>query len=125
MADLPVRFRRPRRRPDLFVLEERSMTQPIQGPRDNPFVRRFSSLRMADIPLVGAKNAGLGELTTALPGVGIPVPGGFALTAPAYRAFVEANNLHNPICLHLDAWQRGETTLPESGKAIRRLFLAA
>ena len=38
-------------------------------------------VRATDIPLVGGKGANLGELIAA----GLPVPGGFCVTAEAYR----------------------------------------
>ena len=41
----------------------------------------FEDLRKDDIPLVGGKNANLGEMISA----GIPVPPGFAVTASAYK----------------------------------------
>jgi pyruvate,water dikinase len=45
----------------------------------------FGDLRKTDIPLVGGKNANLGEMISA----GIPVPPGFAVTAYAYAKFLE------------------------------------
>jgi hypothetical protein len=45
----------------------------------------FEELRKTDIPSVGGKNANLGEMTSA----GIPVPPGFAITAYAYKKFIE------------------------------------
>jgi pyruvate,water dikinase len=47
--------------------------------------RWFASLRLEDVPLVGGKNASLGELCGELASVGVRVPNGFALTADAYR----------------------------------------
>ena len=44
----------------------------------------FDELDKEDIPLVGGKNANLGEMIRA----GIPVPPGFATTAEAYREFI-------------------------------------
>ncbi len=44
----------------------------------------FDELGKEDIPLVGGKNANLGEMV----GAGIPVPSGFAITAEAYREFI-------------------------------------
>jgi pyruvate,water dikinase len=49
-------------------------------------VRWFDTLRMEDVPLVGGKNASLGELYSTLAAAGIRVPNGFALTAEAYRS---------------------------------------
>ncbi len=48
-------------------------------------VRWFATLRLADVPLVGGKNASLGELYGELGEAGVRVPNGFALTADAYR----------------------------------------
>src|SRR4030042_1023158 len=49
----------------------------------------FEQLRKTDIPSVGGKNANLGEMTSA----GIPVPPGFAITAYAYKKFIEETKI--------------------------------
>ena len=49
----------------------------------------FENLRKTDIPSVGGKNANLGEMTHAC----IPVPPGFAITAYAYKQFIEATGI--------------------------------
>ncbi len=49
------------------------------------YVRWFKDIRLEDVPLVGGKNASLGELYSSLSAEGIWVPNGFALTAEAYR----------------------------------------
>ncbi len=49
------------------------------------YLRWFNQLSIQDIPLVGGKNASLGEMYRALAGEGIRVPNGFAVTAEAYR----------------------------------------
>jgi pyruvate,water dikinase len=49
------------------------------------YVRFFEELGLSDVPLVGGKNASLGELYRALRPQGVPVPNGFATTADAYR----------------------------------------
>jgi pyruvate,water dikinase len=46
----------------------------------------FKELSKEDIPLVGGKCANLGELTGK---IGIPVPNGFAVSAYAYKVFLE------------------------------------
>ena len=48
----------------------------------------LKDLRMADVEQVGGKNASLGEMISNLAAAGIRVPGGFATTAQAYRAFL-------------------------------------
>lgn len=52
---------------------------------DTRMVRWFATLRNSDVPLVGGKNASLGELYSELGAAGVRVPNGFALTADAYR----------------------------------------
>ncbi|MDT4331256.1 phosphoenolpyruvate synthase [Methylomonas sp. MED-D] len=49
------------------------------------YIRWFNELTIRDIPLVGGKNASLGEMYRELAGQGIRVPNGFAITAEAYR----------------------------------------
>ena len=46
-----------------------------------------------DIPLVGGKNASLGEMIQNLTKVGIKVPGGFAVTSDGYWEFLRYNGL--------------------------------
>jgi pyruvate, water dikinase len=53
----------------------------------------FSSLSLQSLPQVGGKNASLGEMIRTLGAKGIRVPDGFAVTAGAYRYFLEQNQL--------------------------------
>jgi len=53
------------------------------------FVLWFEELTKNDIPLVGGKNANLGEMTKAK----VPVPPGFAITAQAYEKFITETNI--------------------------------
>src|SRR6516162_4512610 len=54
-------------------------------------IRWFRDIRLADVALVGGKNASLGELYSVLSEQGVHVPNGFVLTADAYRnALTEA-----------------------------------
>ena len=49
------------------------------------YIRWFAELGVDDVPLVGGKNASLGEMYRELTPQGIRVPNGFAITAEAYR----------------------------------------
>lgn len=49
------------------------------------YVRWFNEIRLEDVPVVGGKNASLGELYSILSSEGVRVPNGFALTAQSYR----------------------------------------
>ncbi len=53
-------------------------------PTNQDDIRWFGTLRIEDVPLVGGKNASLGELYSALGKEGVSVPNGFALTVHAY-----------------------------------------
>lgn len=57
----------------------------------------FDEIGMADLPQVGGKNASLGEMVSHLSDLGVRVPGGFATTADAYRAFLAADGLYDRI----------------------------
>jgi pyruvate, water dikinase len=56
------------------------------------YVRWFSELSIDDVPLVGGKNASLGEMYRELTPKGILIPNGFAITADAYRHMLEQAN---------------------------------
>lgn len=53
------------------------------------YVKFFNELGIKDVPLVGGKNASLGEMYQKLTKSGIRVPNGFATTAEAYRHFLK------------------------------------
>lgn len=87
-----------------------------------PFVR----LRAGDIARVGGKNASLGEMIARLAPFGIRVPDGFAVTAEAYRFFLQANGLTSGLGRILHGLDRaGLTNLHEVGAACRELVSAA
>ncbi len=71
-------------------------------PDTNHFIRWFSELSIQDVPLVGGKNASLGEMYQALTQQGIRVPNGFAVTAPAYRDVLAHNGAWEPLHAVLD-----------------------
>jgi len=53
------------------------------------YIRWFEDLCIEDIPLVGGKNASLGEMYRELTPQGVKVPNGFAITADAYRYILD------------------------------------
>jgi pyruvate, water dikinase len=56
--------------------------------RSQVFILWFDEVNINDIPLVGGKNASLGEMIQHLAPKGVKVPNGFATTAAAYRYFI-------------------------------------
>ncbi|MGI5862098.1 MAG: PEP/pyruvate-binding domain-containing protein, partial [Myxococcales bacterium] len=79
----------------------------------------FENLSRNDVAIAGGKGANLGELTRA----GFPVPPGFVLTADGFRAFVEANSLHERIEAELKGLDADDTpALERASAAIRKLI---
>jgi pyruvate, water dikinase len=93
--------------------------------KESPYVVSFEEIGSGDVPKVGGKNASLGEMIRNLKEEGIRVPLGFATTAEAYREFLDANNLQEKIERRLRDLNQGDTSLEQTGKAVRRLFLKA
>ncbi len=66
------------------------------------FIRFFEELGIGDVPLVGGKNASLGEMYRELTSKGLLVPNGFAITAEAYRYALSPTNAWNDLHGALD-----------------------
>lgn len=62
----------------------------------------FSDIGIGDVPVVGGKNASLGEMYRELTAKGLLVPNGFAVTAEAYRHALDAANAWEPLKAALD-----------------------
>ncbi|MEM1781246.1 MAG: phosphoenolpyruvate synthase [Nitrososphaerota archaeon] len=81
----------------------------------------FEELGKEDVPLVGGKCANLGEMINA----GIPVPPGFAITAYAYKRFIEEAGIAQKIYDILDETitdPRNPAQYEEASKKIRKLI---
>jgi len=90
------------------------------------YIRWFRDLRLTDIALVGGKTASLGELYGELGAAGVRVPNGFAITADAYRALLDANGLREHVAAILKG-VTGEdvTAVAAAGAELRRLVETA
>ncbi len=102
--------------------------------RQNAYVLWFDEISKEDIPLVGGKNANLGEMYQKLTktpskifkGETIKVPYGFAVTAESYRYFVKANQLDVKIASILKGLDTGNIKdLEEKGQEVRQAILGA
>ena len=69
---------------------------------ERQFVRDFSEIGATDVPLVGGKNASLGEMYQELSAVGVRVPKGFAVTADAFWHTLEASGVVDELHRVLD-----------------------
>jgi pyruvate, water dikinase len=89
-------------------------------------VRWFEDIGIEDVPLVGGKNASLGEMYRELASQGVKVPNGFAITAHAYREFLREAGLEGTIRDALqDVDARDLENLRRRGSRIRQAMLAA
>jgi len=80
----------------------------------------LDQLGMNDVPLVGGKNASLGEMISNLGDLGVSVPGGFATTSPAFDQFLDEAGLTKKIQQTLDQLDTNDVNaLAKAGKEIR------
>jgi pyruvate, water dikinase len=87
-------------------------------------IKKFRDTSIADIGLVGGKNASLGEMITTLSASGIRVPDGFATTSDAFWLFIDRNNLRLPLFDLLAKLDRQKfSNLKEIGEQARQLIL--
>lgn len=83
-------------------------------------VIELTQLGMSDVGQVGGKNASLGEMISNLSEMGVKVPGGFATTADAYRAFISQDALDTKIHEILDHLDVDDVeSLAKAGAQIR------
>ena len=87
------------------------------------FIKWFEDLKIEDVPLVGGKNASLGEMIRNLGEKGVSVPGGFAVTAYAYKYTIEKAGVDKKIKEILsDLDTHNVHNLAERGEKIRNLI---
>ncbi|MDX1353376.1 MAG: phosphoenolpyruvate synthase, partial [Thiomicrorhabdus sp.] len=90
------------------------------------YIRFFDEIGIEDIPLVGGKNASLGEMYQELTPQGVPIPNGFAITAEAYRSILTENNLWPEITQILDGLNPEDSNdLQKRGAQLRGLVYTA
>ena len=90
------------------------------------YVRWFQELGLDDVPLVGGKNASLGEMYRQLTAAGLRVPNGFAITADAFRDAVRAAGAWDELHALLDPLDKSDVTqLAAVGSRARDLVYAA
>ena len=91
----------------------------------NKFVHFFKELAIKDVPVVGGKNASLGEMYGHLSKKGVKIPNGFATTAAAYNYFLDSTGLKDKIKEILKGLDtRNVKDLMKRGETIRTLIVA-
>ncbi|MBW4504424.1 MAG: phosphoenolpyruvate synthase [Scytonema hyalinum WJT4-NPBG1] len=92
--------------------------------KERSLILWFNEVGITDIPLVGGKNASLGEMIQQLVPKGINVPIGFATTAYAYRYFIQSALLEEKLrALFSDLDVEDVKNLRERGKKARSLLM--
>ena len=90
------------------------------------YLRFFAELGIGDVPLVGGKNASLGEMVRGLAREGVRVPNGFAITAQAYRYMLDQAGAWGPLHEALDGLDAGNVDdLARRGKRAREIVYGA
>jgi len=88
------------------------------------FILWFKDLGIEDVPLVGGKNASLGEMYHNLTKKGVNIPNGFAVTATAYRFFLKKAKIEEKLKEILsDLDTHDLRNLTERGRKVRELIL--
>jgi len=94
--------------------------------QDSRYIRWFEEIKIEDIPIVGGKNASLGEMYGELTSQGVKIPNGFAVTAEAYWYVLESAGILDEL---KDAMAGLDKTnladLMKRGKRARDLILGA
>ena len=86
----------------------------------------FNELGIEDVPLVGGKNASLGEMYRMLNKQGVSIPNGFAITANAYFYLLEKAGIKEKIKKILsDLDTKNMHNLQERGRKVRKLIREA
>jgi len=106
-----------------YHLIDRQIDVALPGNRPlqkDSYTRDFNRLKRMHSYSVGSKNAQLGEMKSVL---GLPVPPGFAITAWAYKHFIDANKLQEQISSRIASLDlRNPYNLAHASLEIRNLI---
>jgi len=95
------------------------------GP-DSEYIRWFKEISIDDVPLVGGKNASLGEMYRELTSRGVKIPNGFAVTADAYWSTLKSAGIYDEIEKSMTGIDKTNyNELAARGKRARELVLKA
>lgn len=94
----------------------------MQSTQSGQYILGFEQLSLANLEQVGGKNASLGEMIANMSKAKVNVPIGFATTAALFIEFLQQNKLNDAIKQHIKAYESGQQTLANAGRAIRALI---
>jgi len=88
------------------------------------YILWFDQVSKKDIPLVGGKNASLGEMFSKLTQKGVKIPNGFALTTDAYWHYLRINKIDKELKKIFQKFNpKSIKSLQKTGKLSRNLIL--
>jgi pyruvate,water dikinase len=88
------------------------------------YILWFKEISKDDVPLVGGKNASLGEMFSKLSEKGVRVPNGFAVTANAFRYYLSYNKIDKKLKEIFEKFNPKDIdSLKETGQKSRKLIL--
>lgn len=83
----------------------------------------FDDIGIDDVPIVGGKNASLGEMYQHLTSEGVAVPHGFAITAYAYKYLMQETGIEQQITDALEGLDTHDLrNLQERGEKVRNII---
>lgn len=108
----------------MFTAKKPDVSPINQDLKETAFVLWFEQVGLTDVPIVGGKNASLGEMIRQLTPQGVNVPTGFATTAHAFRYYMEKAGLEARLrSLLADLDVENVNNLRERGRQARTLIL--
>jgi pyruvate,water dikinase len=92
--------------------------------KNQKYILWLNQISKKDVPLVGGKNASLGEMFTKLTRKGVNVPDGFALTTAAYWRYLKSNKIDKELKKIFQKFNSNSIkSLQKTGKLCRNLIL--
>ena len=93
---------------------------------DPKYIRWFNEVRIEDVPIVGGKNASLGEMCRELAPKDVKIPNGFAISADAYWHVLNSCGIKDKLEELMRGLDKSNVIdLSERGKLARELILSA
>jgi pyruvate, water dikinase len=96
------------------------------NPDEKKLILWFDEIGIEDVPIVGGKNASLGEMHQKLTSRGVAVPNGYAITAYAYQYLLKEAGVEQAIRDALDGLDTHDMrNLQERGEKVRNIIRTA
>ena len=96
------------------------------NPHEKELILWFDDIGIEDVPMVGGKNASLGEMYQKLTSKGVAVPHGYAVTAYAYQYLMKAAGIEDDIKNALEGLDTHDLrNLQERGEKVRNIIFNA